>query len=317
MIISAWILVILTILAIGIGHRVSIALRLSGYQRDKVKAYYLAKAGINKAITELEKDANNYDALNESWSDNKDAFEKIVLNDNQNEYAQVSYTVKEADREETKFGVIDEERKININTAPKELLAELLEESGIVNSSNIADNICAWRGDSGVNVPEYSDLGYSNKADKFANIEELILIKDIDNEIYRILKSLITVHSNGKINMNTASQEMLNILVGYCIKQLESRNVVDINPEGLVEKIIELRLKNTVFTSSSDLEAGLGDLSLHAGPKNILNELYRFTDFKSSCFYIVSNGKIRNTSFTAISCIFDRDNKKIVYWHER
>ena len=147
LVVSLWILATLTILAVGIGHRVSMALRLSRYQRDKFKALYLARAGLNRAIAELEKDTtNDYDTLNESWVNNEEAFKRIVLNDNQSEFATVSYgTLDEYSNPKTVYGVVDEERNININTAPKELLVELLDKKGISNPSDIANNICAWR----------------------------------------------------------------------------------------------------------------------------------------------------------------------------
>ena len=50
--ISLWILAILTILAVGIGHRVSMGLRLARYQKDKLKGLYLAKAGLKVLIVE-------------------------------------------------------------------------------------------------------------------------------------------------------------------------------------------------------------------------------------------------------------------------
>lgn len=286
LIIGLWILVILTMLALSIGHSVSMSLRLNAYQKNKLKAICLAKAKMNKAIVELENDTNNYDALNESWA------------------------------EEAKFGIVDEERKININTAPKGLLVKFLERMGVGSALDIANNICAWRGDTGVTIPDYTELGYSNKGNKFTNKEKLTLVKDIDEDIYGRLEDSITVFGNDKVNINTVSPENLEILVEYCIKELENRGVTERNPEDLIYRIIDLRQTSIVFTSASDLEESLGDLSSHAGPRNILNELYQLIGFESSCFYIVSSGKINGNLAVTVTCIFDRSNKKIIYWHE-
>jgi type II secretory pathway component PulK len=301
-IISLWILVILTILAISVAHRVAMALRLSRYQRDKIRALYLAKAGINRAIAELEKDKdnNNYDALNEKWADNKDTFEKILLNNNPDEFATVSYTVEENGKEETQFGMIDEERKININEADSGLLLTLLSKIGVSNSSEIANNICAWRG-----------------GKDFTNIAELILVKglrDIDLGIYEKLKNLITVWGSGKVNINTADRYVLEILMEYCRKQLQNQNISENNPGDLAERVIQLR----PFDSIGDLQTKLTNQgSLDSSQINILNELYKVIDFKSACFYIRSNGKIGNSNLgSKIYCIFDRDKKNITYWHE-
>ena len=48
--INLWILALLVIFAIGLGHRASINLRLLRYQRDALKASLFANAGINKAV---------------------------------------------------------------------------------------------------------------------------------------------------------------------------------------------------------------------------------------------------------------------------
>jgi type II secretory pathway component PulK len=314
--ISLWILVMLTVLAVGIGHRVSLALKLSGYQRDKVKAFSLAKAGVNRAIVELDKDVNEYDALNESWADNKEVFEIILPDESKKEYATVSYIIKDKDTEETKFGVVDEECKININTAPKELLAELFSRIGAANPEDVGNNICAWRGDADCSIPEYTGLGYSNKGSKFINTEELILVKGMDPEIYVKARDFITVCGSGRVNLNTVSQEILGILIGYCRRQLENSNVEERDPEDLENRIIDLRLKGLISKSFSELETNLGDIAAHSGPRNILNQLSAVAGFKSSCFYIVSNGKIRDKVFFTIRCIYDRGVKKTAYWHE-
>lgn len=318
LIISLWILAVLTMLAVSLGYRVPLALKLSGYQKDKTKALYLTKAGINREIVELEKDRNAYDALNEPWADNKEIFEKIFFGANQNEFASVSYMSRENEEEKTKFGVIDEERKININTAPKALLSELLKIKDIGSPESISNNICVWRGDAGggLEIPDYAELGYSNKNNKFVNKEELILVQGIEQETYDKLSDLITVWGSGRVNINTASKETLEILVEYCVKQLEKNNIAERNPENLVDKIMDLRSKNIVFVSTADLESKLPDLASLPGPRNILNELDKVTVFKSSCFYIVSNGKIKSNPVYTIECVFAKDTGKIIYWHE-
>ena len=63
---TLWILTILSILAVGIGFRVSIEARLSKYTMDNLKAEYHAKAGSVKAQAMLSKDSMpNYDTIRE------------------------------------------------------------------------------------------------------------------------------------------------------------------------------------------------------------------------------------------------------------
>ena len=308
LIISLWILVILAMLTISIGHRVSLALRLSRYQKERLKAAYLAKAGINIAIVEIEKDGPNTDSLKDKWADNLEKFEKISLDNNKNEFATVS-------------SVTDGERKININTAPQELLVELLNSVRAVSALELANNICAWRGDTGVTIPDYQALGYANKGKKFSNIEESMLIKGFTEDIYNSLKEFVTAYpqeGESRININTAPKEVLEILLNTYVKKLQERNIPIENPEALLAAIIDFRNKDGIFTDIN-IESGLESLSDQQ--KNILNDpvdgLKNKITFKSNYFCIISEGKINTSKLKhKIECVFDRGGHKIIYWHE-
>ena len=63
---TLWIIAILSLLAMGIGFRSSLEVRLSKYNMDKLQAQYLAKAGIEKARERLLNDGHpDYDTLYE------------------------------------------------------------------------------------------------------------------------------------------------------------------------------------------------------------------------------------------------------------
>lgn len=312
-IISLWVLVILAMLAISISQRVSLALRLSRYQQNKLKSMYLAKAGINLAINELLKDDKNCDSLPDKWADNAELFKEITFGGDKDGFASVSYINWEG-REV--FGVIDEESKININKSEQALLEVLLYKTGIANFAELAENICAWRGGGGATV-DYGDLGYPNKAAKFSNTQELILVKgfkDMPQESYDKLKGLITVYGSGsgKVNINTADSQVLEVLIEYSKKKLQDQGNSEHDPGDLLARIIQAR----PFLGTGDFNERIKNQgSPGAGQINILNELDSLIDFKSSCFSIHSGGKIKNVN-SEIHCIFDREKEKIVYWHE-
>ena len=305
--ISLWILVILTLLAVGIGHRVSMALYLSRYQRDKLKALYLAKAGINRAILEIINDeTTDYDSLQDNWSDNERVFRKIMFNDNENEFATVSYTLKEG--EETKFGVTDEERKININTASKELFIALLEKCNIEAIQDKVNNILIWRGDIPDDNKIYENLGYPCKASKFTNIEELRLVKDITFEDYENLRGLITVYGDGLININSASDEALAILTYGIAKDLSIKEEF---ADSVANKIIELKNSNGYFRAKSDINITLtGDEET-----NIFNHLMDKVMVQSNNFLIEVTGNVSKIKSKTVA-IYSRRDKRILYWHE-
>jgi len=90
------------------------------------------------------------------------------------------------------YTLLDEESKININKAPKEILALL---PGL--DEDVAGEIIDLR----------NNLGGS-----FQIKEEILLLEDITEEIYNKFKDFITVYGDGKVNLNTASVEVMKAL---------------------------------------------------------------------------------------------------------
>jgi len=308
LIITLWVLVILTILLVSIGHRVSMAIRISHYQRERLKAHYLAKAAANIVINELRKDNNGYDAVNEPWADGEESFKKIMLGENQNEFSSVGSLVIEGDKEVFRYGAVDEESKININTANKELLTALLEGYQIAAASDIADNIIIWRGDVKDDAKIYENLGYTCKADKFSTIEELKLVKDLSPEDFQRLNKIITVYGSGLVNINTVSSFVLNVMTRAIAKKMGySANFSD----SLTTKIIEKRNSVGFFKDKDEINIALtGEEEM-----NIFNELNKNIDVKSNNFLIEVSGNAGKIN-SKIALVYNRTDKKILYYHE-
>jgi Tfp pilus assembly protein PilX len=69
LVVVLWILIILVLLAISIGRRTSIELRLLRYHLDRTQAFYLARAGLERVYREKANDKETaLDTLDESWS---------------------------------------------------------------------------------------------------------------------------------------------------------------------------------------------------------------------------------------------------------
>jgi type II secretory pathway component PulK len=306
--IGLWILAILTILAVGIGHRVSLALRISRYHRDSLKAHSLAKAGVNLAIAELDKDANDYDAPSEKWANNEITFKKVALNDNPDEYATISYTYFDEDNNpRTVYGARDLESRININTASKELLLALLEKYEIKSAQEIVNNILIWRGDIPDENKIYENSGYPCKSGIFSNIEELNLVKDFTQQDYQKIENLITVFGEGLMNINTVSNEAMAILAHSIAKKLSvAQNFAD----SLATKILELRKSNGYFKDKSEI-----NIMLSAEETNIFNLLIDSMVYKSDYFLIEVTGNSSRIKRKAEAVYFRKD-KKILDWHE-
>ncbi len=119
LIITLWVLLILSVIALGFSIELHLEARLARYQVDSHTAYYLAKAGIERAMVELKNDlvldhksrTAIYDGLDDSWSwtdDTKDIFDHFKLGEG-------TYTVN----------VVDEYSKLNINYASEPMLEGL------------------------------------------------------------------------------------------------------------------------------------------------------------------------------------------------
>jgi len=219
-----WSLFFLATLAVAITMLIAPQLGLAQRLRDRAVLRYLAQAGMQRAILELKLDETpDVDALNEPWSRNEEAFKEIELSDG--EYFSVGYSLPDpaGEEEEKHYGLIDEERKININAAPAEVLARFFEIVGgtsLQDAADIGDAIIDWRDaddeplTNGAEDAYYEGLpeGYPCKNGRFDVLEELLLVKGITPAVFAKVKDRLTVFGSGPINVNTADGLVLQSL---------------------------------------------------------------------------------------------------------
>lgn len=302
-------MIILTLLAVVIGHKVSLGLRLSRNHWDSFQAVCLAKAGLTVAVNELIKDkAGGYDFLDDTWADNEALFSKVKLNDDTTQFSIVGYKVFEQGEPVTKYGVIDEERKININTASRGTLLALFQEYGLENASELADEILIWRGDIPDEKKIYESAGYLPKAQAFTNTQELIMVKDITAEVLNKLKESITVYTKGQVNINTVSSETLDILCRGAAKEL---GIEESFADGVAGKVIELRKKQKYFRNKEELSIELTG----AEETNIYNKIITAFIYKSDNFLIEVSGNVGKIK-KRIIVVYNRENDAISHWYE-
>ena len=73
LIITLWVLLILSTMAAGFAYRMRLGIKMAGYQRDSFKALALAQAGVERAIAELKKlSEEGYTSLEQSWPEAKE-----------------------------------------------------------------------------------------------------------------------------------------------------------------------------------------------------------------------------------------------------
>lgn len=232
LIVALWILAILTLLSVGIGYQMGLELKVAAAQRDRLKALALAQSGLHRAIAVLEKEDPTIDSLKDRWAtglntDQTPIFEKISPDPKSSQETwSIQYEAIDPDAPEGKskeiFAFRDEEREIDLNAADAFLLQRILEKgfrSLRMDSEPVLQMeqaIRAWRGDrvNGQPVEWESDWYVTGKPkDKpFDQLEELFLLAGMTGELFKALEPWLTIYTEGKVNVNTASSEVLELL---------------------------------------------------------------------------------------------------------
>lgn len=262
LIITLWILLILSTIALGFAFEMHLESRLARYQLDSHTASYLAQAGINRAMVELKNDLildrkarpQIIDTLGENWANNE----------NTDEY----YTDIELGDGKYSVLVMDEYSKININYMTREMMVGLLtimhpeleEDEDRINL--IADAMIDYRDpdtqywkdttldETTYYNPESTDTvhpQYQMKNALFETVDELINLPGMTPELLygkveldeeggrkRSLYELLTVHGSGSININTAPYPVLVAWFRSGVTELETA-------QDLAKQVIERR----------------------------------------------------------------------------
>lgn len=213
-----WIVLLLSVFAAGVGSQAHAALELSDRLLAQLRARYIARGAVHYAARLLALDPSpSADNLSEPWADAPAMFGQHPL-------VSGGFIVTGQPQEGSAArGVLDEDRRMNLNVAPVEVLARLVEQAGGVprdEARQIADAIEDWRdADSdersfGAEDYYYRSLpeAYDCKDGPFENAEELRLIRGVSSQLYRRLEPYVTVYGSGRINLNTAERPVLEAL---------------------------------------------------------------------------------------------------------
>ncbi len=271
------------------------------YSRDSIRAGLVAEAGINATRIALREDAedNNYDTLDEIWS----------------------RPVPPIDLGEGTIGIVveDEERKININrlvlpngNAPDDQklavfrrLLEILEIDPL-----LADAVVDWIDND--DTPRVGSaesafylslpFPYRAKNDFLDTVDELRLVRGVTPEVFEKLRPFVSVHSSGKVNLNTAPKQVIMALSA-------GRDAADAGEitEAGADEIIEYR-KEKPFRKIEEIR--------NVSP--FLSDLYQKTRFRDllevrgTAFHVRSAGEVAGTVRTIDAVGFRTGNT--IHW---
>ncbi|PCJ20537.1 MAG: hypothetical protein COB02_03190 [Candidatus Cloacimonadota bacterium] len=284
-----------------------------GNYAKHIQALTLAKAGINLARAGLLLDKNKKDDLEEDWH-TLSMMTQIAPLPLGNGFLSINIT--------------DEERKPNINAMnEKQLIAYFkslnlksvkkgdITGLDIVNDAQeieLAHSFLDWTDFDDEKRDEGAESRWYRKDDKkllvhnqkIATLGEMLWIKGFTKEMLFGKKGnprlidLFTIYGSGKINLNTVSQEVLEIFV----KQ---------EYEYQAESIAELVLQDRPFETDSEAKAALSRAGLSA-------DLQKMVKVKSEYFKIIAVGIIGDYK-SEIEAIVKRTKNScdILLWKEK
>ncbi|MFA5060670.1 MAG: hypothetical protein WC676_08640 [Candidatus Omnitrophota bacterium] len=326
---ALWAMTLLSIFAVylGVGVRQKIILLARLEQRARLND--IAQAGVKKAIVLIQSEfLENNQVLSVQGKINlynNDRYYRGI--EIENSVGEVSYDAFDdaAVNFQKRFGVIDEERKANVNKIDllglKRLIADVMRWDS-EQAHALALSIIDWREYGESEIEGFSsDAYYENlqfpyepKNSDFELIDELLLVKGMTPEILKKLSSFVTVYGDGAVNLNTASRVVL-MAVGTSGELTDKILSVRRGPDG-----IEATEDDFIFSASYDLFSNLQKFvkinKEEEDEINYLNGLRKFCT-NSSFYLIKSSGKIaKKDSKLTVRCVFNLADKKIEYWQD-
>jgi len=323
LVMTVWVLFFLAALAVAVGGLVASNVRAATGIKNRVKAYYLARAGVERAITETKSDSNAWDSINESWGSSEELFREVSMGENKGSFSVYYDYVSATGGSATNYGMYDEERKININKASITLLKAMMEniaQNDSMMASDVAAAIVDWRDaddvvlTGGAENSYYAALSepYSCHNGDFQSLNELLLVKGVTAVIFEKIKPYVTMFGTGKININTA-----DLLVLVCAAEAGGGGD-RATCRLLADKIGRFRASGNAFVDPSILSRLNAFVETTPIEKTILARMMGSLTVRSSCFGGIASGRVSGSGMDdrRIEFIFDRQQGVKLYWHE-
>ena len=247
LILVMWVMVLLIALGTEFALSMKTEVNTTRNFKEDAETYYLAKAGMNLAQAEILSDAQFH-----SWTEDKGYIFGPVATDTKDEGTQ-QQSAEELEAPEPpartdlplgkgfiQYSIHDENGKININTATRNILIKALEANGMPLGSErdtIVDSILDWIDEderhrlNGAESDYYrgQSPAYSSKNGPLDSLEELLKIRGVTRELFygseeydsqepssaenpSGLTRIFTVQKVTQFNPNTAERAVLEIM---------------------------------------------------------------------------------------------------------
>jgi general secretion pathway protein K len=234
LIVSVWVILLFSLLISSMAFDMQVEANVAGYQRKRVKAQYLARAGMEWATAVLSRKVT--ETMDEELILEPDQDEQLVVASiNLSRGVGVSGVEKELGAGKFIVDIVPEESRRNVNVLTEDDWKEVLDQAGVENTrwSELIDCFLDWidEGDEyRLNGAESDDEYYQEREYEVKNapldtVDELLMIKgftpallyggaspDDEETIYTGIAGWLTTWGDGKVNVNTASREVLMTL---------------------------------------------------------------------------------------------------------
>ncbi|MBI5299994.1 MAG: general secretion pathway protein GspK [Deltaproteobacteria bacterium] len=214
-ILSLWAVTFLAILAVAVGGLVSANSDAANRIKWMAKSFAVSGRVFEEALSIIKDDkTQGYDGIEEGWADDKTRFKDISFDG-------VHYSLL---GREGRFGLTDEEGKININRVPADVLSKVFQIMGQMTPSeaeNFSLSLVDWRdanvvkeGGKENETEECEKLQkpYSCKNADLEAMEELWWIPGMSAKVFEKIRGAVTIYGLGQVNINTADVDTLRCL---------------------------------------------------------------------------------------------------------
>lgn len=201
LVLSLWVLSLLSLVALGLGVRAGLEARLRDYAWDEIRLVQAARMGQALCVAAMNsfQDLPAHSAVNQPWSQNPELFRDRPVEGG-------FVTLRHGRGGDVFYGMEDESARVNLNTAPPEILERLFAFS--------PEAVTAlkpwWRPDA---PREEAEEGAEERRvparGSLRQVEEFLLVPGATPWVFRQVEDFITVHGNGRVNVNTADPRVL------------------------------------------------------------------------------------------------------------
>ncbi|MGM0427348.1 MAG: general secretion pathway protein GspK [Thermodesulfobacteriota bacterium] len=297
-----WVLALLSVIVGEFCYAMRTEVNVTRNFKEQSQAYYLALAGLNRAIGEM--------IRNQVMPPERELFEdkektrgdegKVTGISEEGDRWRINVDLPPVDFGSGKFRVHigNEAGKININEANETLLKMMVEAFDLDTQQKdiIVDSILDWRDENdlhrlnGAENDYYNSLPepYDCKNDDFDSVEELLLVRGVTPEIFHGgLKDMVTVF----LDKRTQSRSTGDILRGrrgrgfgskICINAASEKmlSALPLMTDQLIQEIITYR-KEKDFKSP-------GEVSSVVGP-DVFNAISPYITVEENAYYTLSS----------------------------